>query len=191
VRWSRFFALAIAAASRDATAQTAPGELRDLAPPVEMPPDPVWHLFVAGAICTILLGAGIVFAIRRLRPVPVVRPVPPQETALEALRELETADADPKAFYIRLIEILRAYMAGRFGIDEPDATGSELLALVFQQAHQILPEHRLLLRALVDEADLVKFAGRLPQPHVRVRALAACRDFVRRTAVPEEAELAV
>jgi hypothetical protein len=33
----------------------------------------------------------------------------------------------------------------------------------------------------------VKFAARLPEPNAPARALGACRDFVRDTAVEEEA----
>jgi hypothetical protein len=189
VLWSRFFALAIAAVSPLASAQTGLGELRDIAPPVEMPDDPVWHLYLAGAIVALSVVAGIVFAIRRKRPAPEAPPVPPHRTALEALRRLEDSVVEPRIFYTRLTEILRAYIAGRFGIDEPDATASELLAATFRSM-EITPQRQSVLRALISEADLVKFAGRIPAPDAPARAMRDCRDFILETAL-EEKQLAL
>ncbi len=189
--WSHFSALAIAAVSLPASAQTGLGELRDIAPPVEMPDDPVWHLYLAGAIVALSIVAGILFVVRRRRPPPQVRLVPPHHFALEALRELERESAlEPRIFYARLIDILRAYIAGRFGIDEPDATASELLDALFRSM-QAAPERRRVLRNLISEADLVKFAGRLPAPDAPARAVRDCRDFVLETAVEQEAQLAL
>ena len=96
---------------------------------------------------------------------------------------------DPRAFYTRLIDILRAYIAARFGVDEPDDTSSELLAALFKAA-EISEAHRLILRGIVTESDLVKFAARLPAPDAPARALSACGEFVRETAVVEETEVA-
>jgi hypothetical protein len=186
VPWFRFSALAIAVARLGAAVPSPPGELRDLAPPVEMPDDPVWHFYLAGAVCVVLIAAALVFVVRRRRPVPVVRPVPPQQAALQALRELENAAREPKDFYTRLVEILRAYIAGRFAIEEPDATASELLSALFKTA-DLAAEHQRLLRGIVSESDLVKFAARLPPPGAPARALCACREFVHETAVQEEA----
>ena len=66
--WFRFFALAIAAARFGAAVPSLPGELRDLAPPVEMPDDPVWHFYLAGAVCVVLIAAALIFVVRRRRP---------------------------------------------------------------------------------------------------------------------------
>jgi hypothetical protein len=166
--------------------QSAPGELRDLAPPAEMPDDPVWHLYIAGAVSVVLVAAAIVLAIRRRRPAPTLHPVPPQQVALDALRQLENAALEPRLFYTRLVEILRAYIAGRFNVHEPDATASELLTVLFTTA-DIGAEHRRILRGVITESDLVKFAARLPEPNAPARAISACRDFVRETAVEVEA----
>jgi hypothetical protein len=84
------------------------------------------------------------------------------------------------------VEILRAYIAGRFAIEEPDATASELLSALFKTA-DLAAEHQRLLRGIVSESDLVKFAARLPPPDAPARALCACREFVHETAVQEEA----
>ena len=188
--WSPSSGLANTAARLTAAAVLAPpGELRDIAPPVEMPDDPVWHLYLAAVVCIALIAAAVTFYVRRRRPEPVAPPVPPQETALEALLQLESAALDPRAFYTRLIEILRAYIAVRFGVDEPDDTASELLSAL-SKAAEVSEAHLLLLRGIVTESDLVKFAARLPAQDAPARALRACRDFVRETAVVEAEEAA-
>jgi len=190
VPWSPSSGLANTAARFTAAAVMAPpGELRDIAPLVDMPDDPVWHFYLAGAVCILLIAAAVVFVVRRRRPEPVVTPVPPQETAIEALLDLEKAALDPRVFYTRLIDILRAYIATRFGVDQPDDTASELLAALFSTT-EISDGHKRLLRDIVSESDLVKFAARLPAPDAPSQALHACRDFVRETAVVEEAEVA-
>ena len=175
--WFRFFALAIAAVWLDA-AGSPPGELRDLEPPVEMPADPVWHLYLAGAACVLLVAGAIVLTVRRRRPPPVVHPIPPQQTALAALDELERASEDPRVFYIRLVDILRSYVAARFDLRKPDDTASELMTALFE-AVEISEEHQRLLREIISESDLVKFAARLPAPDAPAQSLSACRKFIR------------
>ena len=185
MHWFRSSALAIAAVSLRAAGQVPPGELRDIAPAVEMPADPTWPLYLTISVCVVLIGAAILFVVRRRRPKPVIVPVPPQRVALDALRELEDGRHEPRVFYIRLMEILRAYIAERFGVHEPDATSSELMTELFRAA-EIASEHQHLLRVIVRESDLVKFAGCLSTVDAQVQCLAACRRFVRETAVEQE-----
>jgi hypothetical protein len=131
------------------------------------------------------LAAAIILFVRRRRPLPVIPPIPPDQLALEGLTELERLQPEPRLFYIQLIEILRAYIAGRFSVHEPDATASELIALLFKSS-AIEPEDQRFLRTLVIESDLVKFAGCLPSPDAPARAIAACRKFIHNTAVVEQ-----
>jgi hypothetical protein len=149
-----------------------------------MPPDPVWHFYLAGAIAVLAIAAGILYFVLRRRPAPVVPPVPPDVAALEGLRQLEGDAAEPRVFYTRLVEILRAYIAGRFGVSEPEATASELLTVMFRSA-ETTSDHQRLLCGLIAESDLVKFAGCAPAPDAPARAISACRRFVRETA-PQE-----
>ena len=205
MRWLRSFELAntagkcgvlavmFAAAALSAPEASPPGELRDIAGPVEMPEDPVWPYCAA---CTVLAAGAVsawLWLLRRRRAADLaaetaaaLRPGPPHEVALEAMRVLGTAAPKTReehhAFYVRLVEILRAYIAGRFGVNEPDATAQELLATLFRTG-EIAPERQKALRALVAEADLVKFAASVPAPDAPMRVLEVCRAFVRETAM--------
>jgi len=182
----------LAIAAFGAPPASAPGELRDIAPPVEMPEDPVWPYHAAAAACAAAAAGAGAYVVSRRRAAAraavaaaALRPGPPHEVALEALRVLEAqapaTRADQKAFYIRLADILRGYVAGRFGVDAPEATASELLATLCRTG-EIGAEHQRLLRAVVSESDLVKFAGSVPTQDAPGRALQACRSFVRETA---------
>lgn len=181
--WFRFSGFASIACSF-AAPDTFPGELRDIAPPIDLPEPAMWPYYAAGALC--LLGGAMFWWLRRRRAAAVAAeaaealiPRPAHEVALEGLTEL-TID-DPKVFYVALTETLRRYLAGRFGVEEVDATASELLAVLFRKA-EIAEQHRRLLADLFAEADLVKFAGVVPETGAPARALAACRTFVEETA---------
>jgi hypothetical protein len=207
VPWFRFSGLVYTAGKRAATVAllvtaafgappaSSPGELRDIAPPVEMPPDPVWPYYAAAAVCVVAAAAAGMYLVRRRRAAAraaeaaaALRPGPPHEVALEALRILETTNhasrEDQEVFYTRLVDILRGYIAGRFWVNAPDATASELLAALCRTG-EVGVKHQRLLRALVEEADLVKFAGSVFSTEAPGRALQACRSFVRDTAMEE------
>jgi len=85
---------------------------------------------------------------------------PPWVIADEAMRKLRESDllarAEFKLFYLRLTEILRAYIEPRFGIDALDRTTSELR--VELRRISLGDHHYDLLFGLFDSADLVKFA---------------------------------
>ncbi|MCC6860625.1 MAG: hypothetical protein IT158_18810 [Bryobacterales bacterium] len=193
--WSRFsvrakrgaeaaFVLLLAAAP--GRAAEAPGDLRDIAPPVEMPEDPVWPWYAGIGSGGAILAAAAGYAARRRRAALRARqagvgppPAPPGQTALEALEALET-DLPAKLYYTRLAEILRVYIADRFEVNEPDATSSELLRILFRM-RRIAAGQQGVLRALFAEADLAKFAGWTPDGDARRRALEAARGFVEET----------
>jgi hypothetical protein len=151
-----------------------------------MPPDPVWHLYAGGVACIVLVTVAVILVVRRRRPPSVVHGVPPQQKALTALQELERDPPEPKDFYTRLVDILRSYIDGRFGIHESDATASELLTMLFE-ACEFSAEQQHLLRDIVCESDLVKFAAFQPCPDAQPQALNACRKFICETAVEEQA----
>jgi DNA-binding transcriptional ArsR family regulator len=206
VRWFLFSGLASIAARRAAAfallaaaafgAPGPPGELRDIAPPVEMPGDPVWPWYAAaGVFAAAAAGVGV-YAVRRRRAAAraaaeaaALLPRPPHEEAMEALRLLARAAPASReqhaAFYTRLAEILRRYIARRFGVDAPEATSSELLAALRENG-AVAEERHGLLRELFGESDLVKFAALVPPGDAPGRALERCRSFVRETAMEVE-----
>jgi hypothetical protein len=154
----------------------APGELRDIAGPVAMPPDPRWPAYAIAAGICIALGA-VAYLAWKLWPRKQPEPAPPRpahELALEQLHALEAEQA-PERFWDALAATLRDYIHARFAIEVADATTPELLALVEES-------HRPVLRDVFTAADMARFAARLPDRH---DALAGARRFVLDTAAHE------
>ncbi len=121
----------------------------------------LYVLFVIAAA-----AAAAVFLKKRLRArkrgAPSEAPArPPEETAWEALRELEASDllslGHTKEFYYRLSTILRRYLEDRFRFSALEKTTSELLS-EFRQMRGITVEFMELARDFFGNADLVKFA---------------------------------
>lgn len=91
---------------------------------------------------------------------PLARLRPPHEVAIERLEALaasELAREGPaKAFYTEATDILREYVAGRYGVDAPDLTSAELLVAATEL--DLSQRTFNLLRGQLQDADLVKFA---------------------------------
>jgi len=135
----------------------------DFAPPL---PVLVSRAFwIASSVAGLLLIAGLVLLIRRLRfpkkPVdPVVTPaVSPEEEALNGLERLATSRTaiEPRAFYIQLVQLLKQYLERRLEAPVLEMTSTETLAFV--KAHAWTSPHAAAVRDLVTAADLVKFGG--------------------------------
>lgn len=68
-----------------------------------------------------------------------------------------------KAFYVDLTEALRVYLARRVGVRALECTTSEVVAMLHR--HPEVPEAAVRrLRAVLERADLVKFADAQPEP---------------------------
>ncbi len=165
--------------------------IEDGAPPhvergaLALPGDPLlWPwLLLWGAL---LLALGLVVWSRRrsLRPLPPPPPpAPPHSRALAALDSL-LADRLPESgrvepFFVRLSEIARHYVEGRFGVRAPEQTTEEFLVELGTGVTGGLGPQRGLLRSFLERADLVKFARDVPD----VGTCRAAADDVRRLVV--------
>lgn len=152
--------------------------VRDLAPLVEFPaPLWPWILLVAG----VLLVAGLLaYRAWRKRQVPATASGPiaparvrtPYEEAVERLERLKESDpADPetiKPYYVELSDLLRHYLARRTGINAMESTTRELVRALDTRSALARDDVRR-IRALLELADLVKFADARP-PADRSRA---------------------
>ncbi len=188
-------AVLLASAGAGDSQPFSPGELRDIAPPVEMPEDPQWPIYAAAALCVAVIAGAAGYMLRRRRSAQraaeaaaALRSRPPHEVAREGLRELELIMpqtlAAQREYHIRIVEILRAYIAGRFGIEAPDATSSELLSCL-RRTRQIAENHQQLLRTVFSQSDLVKFAAFLPAQDAARSIWQSCWAFVQETAEEE------
>jgi hypothetical protein len=141
-----------------AAVSPTPG-IRDIRPPLDVFPYPMWMVVTAGALALAVL-AGITTAIvmRAKR-----RPPPPLPSRREiALRALKQAEADlmttePYAFSIRVSDILRQFVSAQFNLHATEQTSPEFLAEAARTPHFTLADKRL-LGDFLEKCDLIKFA---------------------------------
>ena len=98
------------------------------------------------------------------KPKPKVKPHIAALTALEQLRLKHLwQDGMVKLYYSELTDIVREYLDGRWDIDAPEMTSSEILDAV--ATLNLDKEQADELRVILSTADLVKFAKWQPLPN--------------------------
>lgn len=110
---------------------------------------------------------------------------------LSSLQEISHQALEPEAVYLAVADCLRDYVQRQYGIDSPQLTSLELVALMKKQMPVPLA-HRL--QELLTQADIVKFALYSPQRSEARRFLeasarwiqAAARDIAQRSQSPQE-----
>jgi hypothetical protein len=141
----------------------------------------LWPLAGAGAVLLILTVA-------LLRRRKVEAPLSPDARVLRELDRLEQSSgqgvlrADPewRVLFARLSDVLRRYLAERFGLPAFQQTTAEFLRAVQQE--EPLNTEKDYLREVLELCDLAKFAGIRGDEGVWTRAVEQARAFVRRTA---------
>ena len=153
------------------------GDIRDIKGPLAIPFAVVTLLPWIAALLAVAAAAWIYRRYRRrTRPealVPALPPRPAHEVAREALDALEAAGllerGEIKTYHIRLSDILRVYLEGRFGVDAMEMTTSEVL----DGLHRTDVDRGAVadVRRVLDRCDLVKFAKLRP-------AIPECRELL-------------
>lgn len=147
-------------------ADGAATDIRDLKPLREVRPGVHWMPIVAVVVGLALLGAGIVWYLRRRASRrDSLPPIPAHELAFEALNRLRQTDfGNPEAvrwFYFEISEVVRTYVEGRFRLNATDLTTEEILASLTSLEEMAADQTRVLQGFLID-TDQVKFAHREP-----------------------------
>lgn len=161
---------------------------------------------ISGYVLWSLLGlvvlGGAIYAGRRLmaryarkvrnifRPAP---PLPPHIAAIQALETLHNQklwqSGRHKQYYSGLTDILRTYLAARYGFGAMEMTSDEILAEI---RHYELPQKCLMdLQTILRDADLVKFAKAQPESTTNEDNYLKAYYFVEETKpaqAPEESE---
>ena len=153
------------------------GDIRDIKGPLAIPFAVVTLLpWIAAALAVATVAAWLYRRYRRRsRPealVPALPPRPAHEVAREALDALEAAGllerGEIKTWHIRLSDILRVYVEGRFGVDAMEMTTGEVIdGLLRTDADRGAVAD---VRRVLDRCDLVKFAKLRP-------AIPECREL--------------
>ena len=153
-------------------------------------------LFVWILLAVLLIGGGIAFGIYKWwkeRKLPETEPetlLPPYEKALLALSRLREEklwqEGREKEYYTALIDILREYLYGRFGIQAMEMTSAQILEHL--RADKAGHEHDRRIRAILEVADFVKFAKMRPLPEDNESVMHNAVAFVESTRPePEQA----
>ena len=153
------------------------GDIRDIKGPLAIPFEAVTLLpWIAALLVLAAAGAWLYRRFRRRTrpeaPAPARPPRPAHVVAREALDALEAARllerGEIKTWHIRLSDILRVYIEGRFGVDAMEMTTGEVLdGLRRTDADTGAVAD---VRRLLDRCDLVKFAKLRP-------AMPECREL--------------
>lgn len=150
-----------------------------------------WWIILIGVIAII----GFIWAIRRYKKEGIVlkrKPEPtPYEVAIRDLRELKTRklweQGLEKEYFTRLTDILRVYLARRFGINAMEMTTREIMDCLYDSD---VKDKRDYVRQILYVADFVKFAKVRPLPADNVAAYDNAVKFVEETKpVPMVVEL--
>gem|GEM_PF-1416882 len=157
------------------------------------PPAFPWLAVAGGGL--LVAAAAVAARLRRARVAPAPAPAPgapaapPGPSAADvatsilvaiAARDEGTAD-DRRGDAVAITEVVRRYVADRFGVPTARRTSAEVLALPLGALDG---EARSALRTVFARGDAVKFADHVPTPADRSAHLAAARDFVAATRGP-------
>ena len=125
----------------------------------------------------LLIGLFIYYLKNRKKPeikeVEIINTLPPFEEALEKLQELDNKllwqNNEIKKYYSELTEIIRVFIEKELEIPALEITTHELVSLLsdYNNPKNIKPAKETIrkLNALLQEADLVKFAKSTPLSH--------------------------
>jgi len=150
---------------------------------------PWWQWVALGGLVGAVLA--VLISVWRRRTAPDHRPPPtPWEVAERELQAIEDALPLPAdTFFVRLTDIVRGYIEARFSLPASEKTTPEFLGAM-RSDRQLDSGQQAMLAALLEAADLVKFA-KVDAPLVQMqKALAKAQDFVAQTRPRSVAETA-
>ena len=173
------------------------GDIRDIKPPLEIERDLMRIMrFVAAGVIIVLIGILVFIYIKRRREGKSFilyrdKPKrPPHEIALEELEQLLGGQllekGEIKPFYIRISEIIRRYIEGRFFIIAIEMTTTQLINNMNEA--EIEKEDVQLVEDFLMQCDLVKFAKYIPTSEEHQKVIDQAFEVVNKTKIIIEPE---
>lgn len=168
-------------------------QVRGEDPPVSLEyPDERLALILMACAGGIVLGGALLalwLSFRgRTKPIILAPPIPAHEVALAELDKLAgervglLADGRAQDYYVRLTEIAKRYLEGRFGIDALERTTEEIHETLLGAGKTTVdPLDPVELLRFLEDCDLVKFARLSPAGDEAEAALHTVRDMVERS----------
>jgi len=160
------------------------------APPIEIPlrwydyvPD--WWYWVLIGLVAIALAVVLALMYKKNGPsifTPKYVPTP-YEVAIDRLQKLKQRrlleQGQAKAFYTDLIDILRGYLQGRFGINAMEMTSKQILQRIRRTPEIHLTASQM--EQVLQLADFVKFAAAVPDASEGMRTYDSVQQFIEST----------
>jgi len=141
-----------------------------------------WFWGLGGALLTagIVVGAAVLWRVQKNRRC--------RQTAYEIARrrldrlllDRQRDSADAEAFFVELSDIVRHYLEDSFELRAPELTTEEFLTLA-SDSPDLTREHQQQLRQFLRQADLVKFAGMVPEQDEITRCVEVAQHFLDET----------
>ena len=128
------------------------GELAGAEAPPE-PPEPPWALIGAGVLGVVLLSGGLVWWMRRPKPIPPPEPIDVRARRLWSVAR--SAGMDDHTLALTLSGVLRDYLQRRYSWPATSRTSREILAFLEDRVPASL---RLQLTAVLEANDRLKYA---------------------------------
>jgi hypothetical protein len=147
-------------------------DIRDIAPPLEIPGEFAWLWWVVGVAALITAAVALLIYLRTRRQ-QVIAPIviPPHIRAKQKLQEALALIAQPKPFVIAVSDATRWYLEERFNFRAPERTTEEFLHEL-QRTDLLMRDQKDSLGQFLTNCDLVKFA-RYEPGEVELRELHA------------------
>ena len=151
----------------------------------------LWGLLALVVLVALMVALDRYLKARGRRLGDLFKPAPPQPphviaiAALEALHHQKLWQNNKhKLYYSLLTEILRTYIAGRWGVSAMEMTSDEIIAAM--RSVELPDKARMDLTAILRDADLVKFAKFAPEAEQNENDYQKAYYFVEETKPIEE-----
>ncbi len=137
----------------------APVEIRDIAPPLDVFPYPLWMVLTVAGLALVVLGMLAWLLVRWMKRRPAPPPPTPRAVALRELEKLrgQVQELDPYAFSFAVSDVLRTFIGAQFGLHAREQTSPEFLAEI-SQAGRFSDADRNLIGEFLVHCDMIKFA---------------------------------
>lgn len=174
------------------TADTTRCEMREDDPYQKEPLTPWdfirWVLMLWGIVCIVGAIMIILQSKKHHKPIPFLpkaKPVPADRRALNELENLRRKELWQKGrikkYYTDMTDIVRRFLHNMYGISAAEMTSRQTLR-AFHNISDWNEESERLLRQLLHQADMVKFAKSQPETHEHDMAMQNAINFIQKVA---------
>ena len=133
-------------------------DIRDIAPPVEIPSGFEWLWWSLAAVALVVVAAVLWRLLRkRATQVPAMPALPAHVRAKQKLQDALSLISQPKPFVIAVSDAARWYLEERFNFRAPERTTEEFLNDL-QRTDRLTRDQKDSLGEFLTNCDLVKFA---------------------------------